>query len=162
MNNHGGARAGAGRKPKWDFYTRLAIGQACEIKWRGASEQAKRSNLSALAYGDEFRAIQDKLQHIPEARRKAWASENLEDQLGDFESWLHARSETHFDEDTGVYQHEPQRIFRISERPHRGTRKRIIKEVAMEIGLPESTVDNLLQEYRRLERKLASGPISTS
>ena len=151
MSNHGGARKGAGRPRKWDFDTAMEIGQACENRWREASDTALQDRQAALPHDADIRALQKQAQLIPLARRRAWlASPQYEDHLGDFVSWLHSRAGTQPDEDAPP----PPQMFRLSATPPRGARKRIIKEVAVEFELPENSVDNLWQKYRRFEQQI--------
>lgn len=155
MNKHGGARSGAGRPLRWNFDHVLTIGQACEVKWREASKRAGEARFAALANQDEIQALWKGVQDIPLPQRKAWLeSEAYKDHSGDIESWLHERAGTPFDDVTANYEGKAPRVVTISTKPPRGTRQRIVGEVAMNTGLPESAVDNLWQAYRRFEREL--------
>jgi hypothetical protein len=53
-----------------------------------------------------------------------------------------------------MYEGTAPRVFKVPTKPPRGTRQRIIKEVAKEYDLAESVVDNLWKAYRRFEREL--------
>ena len=155
MNRHGGARSGAGRPPKWSFDHVLTIGQACEVKWRDASKLAVEARFAALANQEKIQALWEGVQAIPVPQRKAWLeSEAYKDHSGDIESWLHARAGTPFDDVTANYEGKAPRVVTISTKPPKGTRQRIVGEVAMETGQSESVVDNLWQAYRRFEREL--------
>lgn len=162
-NGHGGARRGAGRPPKWSFDDVLTIGQACEVKWREASKRAEEARFAALANQDKIQALGEGVQAIPVPERKTWlASPEYEDHSGEIESLLHKRAGNHViggfeaEEETygGDYEGGAPRVMHISTRPPRGTRKQIIAEISAQFGLPESTLDNLWQEYRRFKREL--------
>jgi len=154
MKGHGGARSGSGRPRKWSFDDMLAIGHDCEKRWREACESARENRLSALPHAEKIRRLQETTQAIPLPQRQAWlASATHEEHTGDIEGWLHDRAKTPFDDDTGNYKGRPRRGVRVSTRPPRGTRMRIIEEVALERRLSASSVDNLWQAYRRLRRE---------
>lgn len=153
MSGHGGTRTGAGRPKKWAFVVALKIGQACERKWGMACETALAARSAALPYAGELTALHIAAQAIPVAQRKAWlAGDGYGDHSGDIKAFLHARVGTPFNQVTGEYDGEAPRCFTISTKPPRGTRQRILGEVAAESGLSESTVDNLWQQYRRFEQ----------
>lgn len=152
MSTHGGARPGSGRPRKWSFTHVLAIGQACEEKWRDASTEAFEARLAALPYAGKIQALWDRAQAIPVPQRKAWPKR--EDHSGDLESWLHAAAGTPFDYDKGKFGGDVPRRVALSAKPPKGTRTRIIDEVATQNNLSTTTVDNLWQAYRRFESKL--------
>ncbi len=153
MNRHGGARSGAGRRRKWTFDHVLSIGQACEIKWREASQKAVQARLAALPNANEIAALLDGVAKIPPSDRKRWLKDGYDDHVGDLEGWLHERAGTKFDERTATFEGEAPRVVTVSTKPARGSRKRIIQEVAVEFAITESAVDNLWQAYRRFERE---------
>lgn len=133
----------------------LTIGQACEVKWRQATDQALDSRLASLPYADEIQALWKGMDTIPVSQRKAWLeSDAYEDYSADIEAFLHARAGTPFDEELAKYEGKAPRVVTVSKKPPKGTRRRIIGEVAAQYGLAESVVDNLWQAYRRLEREL--------
>lgn len=155
MNKHGGTRSGAGRPLKWNFYDVLTIGQACESKWREASNEALKARRAALAHADLIQSLQNGVQTIPVPQRKAWLeSEAYAEHRADLEAWLHARAGTPFDDETANYAGDAPRRVTVSTKPPRGTRQRIICQVAKENELTESAVDNLWQLYRRFEKEL--------
>jgi hypothetical protein len=142
----------------------VGIGQACETRLRVASKVAMDARLAALPHAEEIRRRQEGVNAIPVPERKAWlASPEYEDHSGEIESLLHKRAGNHViggfeaEEETygGDYEGGAPRVMHVSTRPPRGTRKQIIAEISKQFGLPESTIDNLWQEYRRLERELA-------
>ena len=178
MNKHGGARRGAGRPRKWSLWVVVGVGQACQAKWYTACSDALEARRATLPYAEKIRTLHKNAQSIPVKDRKDWLGiadeerrkdllrnaddEARKDELenayeahrGDFESWLHAWAGTPFNEEAGTYQGEAPRGYSVSDKPPKGTRLRIIKEVAMESGLNETEVDNLWQAYRRLEREI--------
>jgi hypothetical protein len=110
---------------------------------------------AALVNHDKIQALWEGVQAIPVPQRKAWLeSEAYKDHSGDIESWLHARAGTPFDDETANYEGKAPRVVTLSTKPPKGTRQRIVGEVAMETGQSESVVDNLWQAYRRFEREL--------
>jgi len=154
-SGHGGARSGAGRPRKHDFWEMLTIGQDCETRWRGESKLAIEAGLSRLSHADNIRTLQEGAQAIPVSQRKAWlAGDGYDDHRGDIEAFLHDRAGTPFSDESGNYLGAAPRLVTVSAKPPRGTRKRIISEVATFSGLSESAVDNLWQAYRRFEREL--------
>lgn len=87
---------------------------------------------------------------IPVERRAAWLQgENYEQHHDDMEADLHKLSGTPYDEATEEFLGPVQRVITVSNKPFRGTRKRIVSEVAAQHGLPEKTVDNFWKQYRR-------------
>lgn len=155
MSGHGGRRAGSGRPRKWSFFEVLNIGQACEVKWREASKGALSARYDALPRAAEITALYDGARAIPVEKRAQWVkSDAFEDHVLDLESHLHAQSETPFDYESGTYMGAAPRLVRLSTKPFKGTRERIIQEVASANGLSPSQVDNLWQAYRRLERSI--------
>ncbi len=169
MSRYGGARRGAGRPRKYDFWEMVGIGQACETRLREASKVAMDARLAALPHADEIRRRQEGVSAIPVPERKTWlASSDYEDHSGEIESLLHKRAGNHViggfeaEEETygGDYEGDAPRRMHVSTKPPRGTRKRIIGEVATEAGLSEKAVDNLWQAYRRFERELRESPDS--
>jgi hypothetical protein len=164
MSRHGGARRGAGRPRKYDFWQMVGIGQACEMRWRVASKVVMDARLAALPLAKEIRRRQECVNAIPVPERKTWlASPDYEDHSAEIESLLHKRAGNHViggvevEEETygGDYEGGAPRVMHISTRPPRGTRKQIVAEISEQFDLPESTIDNLWQEYRRFERELA-------
>ena len=153
MSSHGGARRGAGRPIKWSISEVIKIGQACEAKWRGASESALQERLAARPYADRYIKLTKRANSRPVAERAAWLESKVYGEyVGDLEDWLHKMAEQKFDYDTGEYDGIAPRIIELSIKPPRGTRKRIVSEVAEEFQMPEKAVDNIWQEYRRFEQ----------
>lgn len=155
MNGHGGSRPGAGRKLKWTFEQIIAVGHACESRWHAAETAAWKSRLEALPHAREVAQLQNKVNAIPLKERSAWAkSHKAEDHAGDIEGWLHKRAGNALDEETGTFSEPAPRLITLSKQPSRGTRTRIIAEVASQLQLPPTTVDNLWQAYRRIRRDI--------
>lgn len=151
MMHHGGARRGAGRPRKWSFADVLTVGQACEVAWRDAVANALEAEKVRLFRTEsDIQSLWDAAQRVPVGRRRQWYDgDEGETHRADIETELHALNGIPDNPDP------PPRITRIMARPQRGTRRRIIVEIAKQFGLPESAVDNLWQAYRRFERELS-------
>lgn len=151
-SGHGGTRQGAGRPRKWSFDDVLTVGQACEVAWRGAVANAfEAAELKLFRMDSDIQSLWDTAQGVPVEQRKQWyASEKGKTHHADIKIELHALNGTPDDPDP------PSRGIRITAKPPRGTRKRIIAETAKQFGLPDSAVDALWQEYRRFEREQQS------
>lgn len=162
MNRHGGSRRGSGRPRKWTFDDILTIGGACEVKWRSACQAAFEARLRSLPHAKEIRELHDAIDNIPLAERKAWLqSEEFEDHSDDVAALLHKRAgnelvggvEVEGETYGGDYEGKAPRIISISRKPKRGTRQRIIAEVAIDFAIGESAVKNLWGAYRRFARE---------
>ena len=150
LHQHGGARAGAGRPYKYDFEEMVNVGYACEKLWREASEAAGEARLASMKHADDIRARHEEVGHIPVHERKAWLeSEACQEHRGDIEAMIHKRVGTPFDDDSAEFECAAPREASASNKPPRGTRKRIIEVVATESGLSRNAVDNLWQAFRR-------------
>jgi hypothetical protein len=123
---HGGKRAGAGRKPKWSFDDVLAVGQMCEARWR-AAEVAEFEKNNATMFSEQ--------------------SDITSHQVSDMEVELECLNE----QLSGAPTQNP--VFSISKKPPRGTRKKVLEEVAAKFCITVKQADNLWQEYRRFLRK---------
>lgn len=151
MTGHGGSRKGAGRPRKWLFDDVLSVGVACEALWNDAQNDALQAGKDRLfREKSDIQALWDSVNAVPVPRRRAWlASESYARLHADMEIELHYLNGT---EDSG--QPAP-RMVNISTKPPRGTRARILQQVGEKFGLPKVAVDNLWQEYRRIERELS-------
>jgi hypothetical protein len=49
------------------------------------------------------------------------------------------------------------RVFSFSNKPLRGTRTLIIEKISVAFGLEQKQIDNIWQQYRRLEREFRDG-----
>ena len=133
----------------------MRVGQACEAKWREASAHALEARFAAMRGAKEIRTLWKRAKDIPVKERGAWhSSEAFEDHVGDLEAWLHERVGTKVDAVSGEFPRAAPRIVGLSAKPPKGTRQRIIDEVAKELALAKKSVDNLWQAYRRFERDL--------
>ena len=155
-HQHGGARAGAGRPPKYDFEEIVDIGYACEKLWQEASQAAATARYASLKNASEIQLLRDSAPHNDLDKRKSWfESEKYWDVYkGDLEALLHERAGTPFDDDSAEFESDAPRVVTISTKPPRGTRKRIIETVATESGLSKNAVDNLWQAFRRVKQEL--------
>ena len=147
---HGGKRKGAGRKPKWDPLFKLRVGQDCENLFRQEEELAKKKAIDEhFSTKTDIKNVWDKVHKIPIPRRSNWLKSEAGDQhISDIEEELETlRATTANISPTS-------RLLKIPTKPPRGSRLRIISEIAEKYSLSAKQVDNLWQEYRRFERSL--------
>lgn len=144
MNGHGGKRKGAGRPRKWSFDDVLRIGQACENRYREAKKLVlDKAKQEFFAEKSDLNQAWRDVNRVPINLRSAWhRTPDAESHAFDVEVEVGSL-------DSG--NSPPSRIVTLSTRPPKGTRKRIIKEVAVLYGLTCNQVDNLWQAYRRFE-----------
>lgn len=145
---HGGARKGAGRPRKFDFFYLVTIGQACENLWRIAVADAKQKAVHKYISDDtELEAVWSKAQQINIENRKQWLqSEDYEQHKSDVDVEVElSRSEESPQKNS--------RFVSLTAKPPRGTRKRIIEEVSSKHGLTFNQVRNLWVAYRHWERQ---------
>jgi hypothetical protein len=150
---HGGRRQGSGRKQKWSFSYMLKIGQACEEMHQAAKDLAFNKGLDELTKDQsELRRVWGYAASVPVSERKAWrASEAGEMHVDDVKNELISLNAERSGEET------TNALFSVSNRPAKGTRERIIEEVASEFGLKPKQVDNIWQQYRRFEKSISIG-----
>ena len=133
----------------------LTVGQECESRWREEANASVDARLAGLPHANDIRNLQEGAQSVPVSQREAWlASDAYDDHKGDIEAWLHSRAGTPFSNESGEFLGAAPRMATVSTKPPRGTRKRIIGEVANQSGLTKSAVDNLWQAYRRFEHEI--------
>ena len=146
----GGKRPGAGRPPKRDWLAEIEIGQACEMLWREARNDAMNEHLSNLFVNDsELQTLWAKVQSIPGSERAAWVgSEKHVTHHADIEEELNDLAGTPDATDPAP------RCVTISTKPPKGTRQRIIAEIASRYGISTDTANRLWKAYRRFEREL--------
>lgn len=152
----GGSRAGAGRPPVRTWMEGFEIGQACEVLWREASNAAfEERKRQVFSFRTSIQSLWDSAKAIPLSRRKAWLESEgyKEDHVGDLETWLHKLAGTPFDDVTGTYPGPAPRGLTISVRPPKGTRGRIIAQVAAQFDISSDTANRLWKAYRRFERE---------
>ena len=145
---HGGKRKGAGRKPKWDLLFKLRVGQDCESLFRQEEELAKKKAIDEhFSTETEIKNVWDKVHKIPIPRRSTWLKSEAGDQhISDIEEELETLRATTANISPAS------RLLKIPTKPPRGSRLRIITEIAEKYSLSAKQVDNLWQEYRRFER----------
>ena len=151
---HGGHRQGSGRKQKWSFSYMLKIGQACEEMHQAAKDLAFEERKTKLLYGNltGLTEVWDEVAKIPVSERKSWQnSEEGDAHRDDVRNELISLNELEFGKKT------TNAVFSVSNRPAKGTRERIIEEVASEFGLKPKQVDNIWQQYRRFEKSISIG-----
>lgn len=147
-SGHGGKREGAGRKRKWSFQDVLQVGQACETRWRREVKRTINANLENFLEDTELPELWKQAERVPVDQRKDW----LESEEGGGAHVHDIASEIEELPSTNDGNSPHGRMISVSGRPPRGTRKRVIQEVAHALGLTTVQVDNLWQEYRRFER----------
>ena len=149
-NGHGGKRRGAGRKPNLTFYQEVTIGQTCERLLSSAALRAiNRRKRDLFEHQTELSYHWKRVNNLTLEKRKELANtdllifhrENIEAEL---------KLLTPFD----ARDQEVPRLLRISKRPPKGTRDKVIARAARFFNLKPSQVDNIWQKYRRLERAL--------
>ena len=147
---HGGRRQGSGRKQKWSFSDMLKIGQVCEEMHQAAKDLAFNKRLDELTKDQsELRTVWGYAASMPVSERKAWrASEAGERHVDDVKNELISLNAERSGEET------TNAVFSVSNQPAKGTRKRIIEDVASEFRLKPKQVDNIWQEYRRTVKRM--------
>jgi hypothetical protein len=166
VNGHGGKRKGAGRPRKWSFDDVLRIGQACEAQWRKAQKNAYDASHDVLfRERTDLSTVWKQAKQVPIQDRGVWRnseagqqhSADVDEELESLQTYgaekpsaaIAGDGDGH---DTVIGAAEvPTRLVEISNKPRRGTRTKIIADVAAKTGLPPSQVDNLWQAYRRFE-----------
>jgi len=147
--SHGGKRAGAGRKPKWSFDDVLAVGQMCEGRWREAEAAAFIKN-KAVKFSDQsdITSVRRSANAVSIPERRPWRkSDDGEGHRADMEVEIESLNEETFGEPS------QNRLFSVSNKPPRGTRKAILEEAATKFHTTVNQADNLWQAYRRFERE---------
>lgn len=144
-NSHGGKRIGAGRPRKWDFWFVVKVGQACEMLNRKAIEESLIQQKNDLfTQQTELEWLWAKTNEVPLSRRRQFLeSEELEVHSQDIDAELNLISSGE----------QPARIVQFRTKALRGTRKDILIKIADQFDLNTTQVDNLWQQYRRLENE---------
>ena len=149
MGNHGGKRDGAGREPKWDFLTKVKIGQECEVLHK--KEELKTFKNNVLKEFPDLTYLWENASQIDVKHRKDWLlSEDGEQHRLDVQEELVTLN---------LIEENPpsqNRLFKISKKAPKGTRKAICKVIAQKYSLDEKQVDNIWQFYRRFEKSIDS------
>jgi hypothetical protein len=150
LGNHGGKRDGAGRQPKWDFFTKVKIGQECEALQK--KEELKIFNNNALKDVSDLNYLWENASQIDINDRSDWLiSEDGEQHLLDIQEELVTLN---------LIEGNPKlknRLFKIPKNAPKGTRQAICKTIAEKYSLNAKQVDNIWQFYRRFERSTDSG-----
>lgn len=144
-NSHGGKRRGAGRPHKWSFWFIVEVGQACENLNRKAIEESlKQQKNDLFRQQTELEWLWARINKIPICKRSQFlAGEALEVHSKDIEAEVNLIS-------SGK---KLTRIVQFRTKAPRGTRKDILKKIADQFDLTTTQVDNLWQQYRRLENE---------
>ena len=153
VSKHGGKRTGAGQKTKWTLEYVLEVGQACEKLWR-AEQQAAFEQRRDKALSDTLNIAQHHkdVQAIPVKKRAA----QLKTEGADIYFSYMAVEIEELNEMENIP--NPQnRVFSFSNKPLRGTRTLIIEKMSVAFGLEQKQIDNIWQQYRRLEREIRDG-----
>ena len=158
---HGGTRAGAGRKRKFSFSFMFEVGAKCESLFKAAQDEVQaQSDEYRYTVVSDIRSVWARSDAIAVPNRKAWlGSEKFEEYKADVEEeretirkGLGSASNNKREMQRSMA-HGPDGANPSPQKPRapRGTRKRIIQQVAAQYNLAEKQVDNLWQQKRRFE-----------
>lgn len=155
----GGRRAGAGRKPKFDEWDRIALGAACEKRATAAQNEALKHVWAAKPGVAELRTLHEEFRRIPlDERRQFYASHEGQELASEVEQQIRATQRT---PDFVV---ETKRTFEVAAPRAKNLRQTIIKDVAAEfsnrwgVEVTAGAVDKCWKEYRALARALSDDP----
>ena len=149
-NGHGGKRKGAGRKPNLTLCQEIVIGQTCERLLESAALRAfnrrKRDlfeNQTELSY--HWKSVNkltlDRRGELIKTELLQYYEDNIEAEFKLFQPYK------------AMDQKAP-RLLRISKRPPKGTRGKVIARASKIFKLKPSQVDNIWQKYRRLAKRI--------
>ena len=149
-NGHGGKRKGAGRKPILTLHQEIVIGQTCERLLESAALRAfnrrKRDlfeNQTELSY--HWKSVNkltlDRRGELVKTELLQYYEDNIEAELKLFQPYK------------AMDQKAP-RLLRISKRPPKGTRGKVIAGASKIFKLKPSQIDNIWQKYRRLAKSI--------
>jgi len=145
LGNHGGKREGAGREPKWDFFTKVKIGQECETLQR--KEELKTFKNNVLKEFADLNYLWENASNIDMNYRIDWLkSEDGEQHRLDIQEELVTLNNI---EGNSVTEN---RLFKIPKKAPKGTRKAICKIIGEKYSLNAKQIDNIWQFYRRFEK----------
>lgn len=158
---HGGRRAGAGRKVRFDFFFMLEVGAACEERLLEAQNSVKANSRHYLLHEvSDLQSLWNKSDQIPVSKRPAWlVSDAFEDHQADIEeerSLIRSEVAMVSRKTRRAAKNAPSGSEEGVDQPTkipvpRGTRRRILREIAATYKLTENQVDNLWQQKRRFE-----------
>ena len=149
-NGHGGKRKGVGRKPNLTLHQEIVIGQTCERLLASAALRAfnrrKRDlfeHQTELSYHWQSvnKLTLDKRDELIKTELLKYYEDNIEAELKLFQPYK------------AIHQKAP-RLLRISERPPKGTRGKVIARASKIFKLKLSQIDNIWQKYRRLAKSI--------
>jgi len=149
-NGHGGKRKGAGRKPILTPHQEIVIGQTCERLLESAALRAfnrrKRDlfeNQTELSY--HWKSVNkltlDRRGELVKTELLQYYEDNIEAEFKLFQPYK------------AMDQKAP-RLLRISKRPPKGTRGKVIARASKIFKLKPSQIDNIWQKYRRLAKSI--------
>ena len=149
-NGHGGKRKGAGRKPNLTLHQEIVIGQTCERLLESAALRAfnrrKRDlfeNQTELSY--HWKSVNkltlDRRGELIKTELLQFYEDNIEAELKLFQPYK------------AMDQKAP-RLLRISKRPPKGSRGKVIARASKIFKLKTSQIDNIWQKYRRLAKSI--------
>ena len=154
---HGGARPGAGRRPKYELLFKLTVGSLCEFMLRDTTKRAAQYELSRLFGKPGARESLSDLHYQwrkgridIEARLHWLMTDDGVQYLEDVKTEIAALNSI---EQTGI---ETNRLFLVSAKPPYGSRKLIRRLVAEKYSLTENEVRYLWDEFIKFERKQKS------
>jgi hypothetical protein len=142
---HGGKRRGAGRPKKWDFSFVVKVGQACEKLNRKAMEESLDQQKNDLfRQRTELEWHWAEVNKVPPSKRRQFlTSETFEVHSQDVNEELKMLASKKGG--------EVNRVIQLKAKAPRGTRTKILQQVAKTFGLTTKQVDNMWQAYRRFE-----------
>ena len=154
---HGGARPGAGRRPKYDLLFKLTVGSLCEFMLRDTTKRAAEYELNRLLgkpgtrkpvsdLDDQWRKGKIEI----EARLHWLMTDDGVQYLEDVKTEIAALNSI---KQTGI---ETNRLFLVSAKPPYGSRKLIRRLVAEKYSLTENEVRYLWDEFIKFEREQKS------
>ena len=149
-NGHGGKRKGAGRKPNLTLHQEIVLGQTCErLLARAALRAFNRRKRDLFEHQTELsyhwqsvnKLTLDKRDELIKTELLKYYEDNIEAELKLFQPYK------------AMDQKAP-RLLRISERPPKGTRGKVIARASKIFKLKPSQIDNIWQKYRRLAKSI--------
>ena len=149
-NGHGGKRKGAGRKPNLTLHQEIVIGQTCERLLESAALRAfNRRKRDLFEHQTELsfhwksvnKLTLDRRGELIKTELLQFYEDNIEAELKLFQPYK------------SMDQKAP-RLLRISKRPPKGTRGKVIARASKIFKLKPSQIDNIWQKYRRLAKSI--------
>lgn len=159
---HGGARKGAGRPRKFDCAYKWKVGKRCEALFEEVKNNILAENLRFLTEeASELKRYWDAAKKVDPKDRKVWRQS--EEAQAYFEAVAIERAALLAEYepppkslDGGLYPPTGGALISLPNKPPKGTRAKIIKQVAAEFSIETQQVDKMWQWVRKLERETDS------